>query len=607
MAQTQLNLGLPERVKPDRNSFDIRPKKLERWINDLPRANLGETARLVFKALKDTNQLAFSCSDRFQFLEAMREPVAYITGTMKKYYVGVNFPLAEKNYKVAVAVREIYSAMATGYKIAIDDQLKGAALFRDGKLQRKLFHRALTMLGNMLLASYRAYEPLPPNTWLSIHLLYGYAENKKLHTHDVHDEYRKFAKTSTLQDQYLRLLLTHLASPYRLRQGEVGKIYHTLERWTKFVELKPKTGEQDGGIFAVNLASNEPPRSLVITSQGCSNELCRLIDTEQLAVNIRNEIQNSTDMSTTTLPGIDMQREELSHDLLRRLLIAWGIIPKRVFPRNDKQEEVQITLGLSSSHKVISDGDDQDHYFSQSQSKDRFIHTAKFDAGTVKNVNDKQPDVWARIYPGAAPEKLQAEIEPPAVDETKLNQDIAQRYKHIETWSIRNESAGGYCLLTEQHPASNLQVGELIGIQRAGEGDGWKWGIAVVRWMKHDKREGLSLGVEMLNPVAAAIGIRSAFSEDQNDYRRTLMLPEITAIRQPKTLITPPVPYRVGNQLVMRCLGKDIPILLTKLLQNTGFFAQFEFDIVNSHEQPGTPKKSQATKTDDFDNVWSLI
>ncbi|MDH5778845.1 MAG: molecular chaperone, partial [Gammaproteobacteria bacterium] len=73
MAQTQLALDLPAREKPDKSAFDIRPRKLEAWIGNLPRANLGETARQVYKAIKETNHLSFNHTDRAHFLELMRE------------------------------------------------------------------------------------------------------------------------------------------------------------------------------------------------------------------------------------------------------------------------------------------------------------------------------------------------------------------------------------------------------------------------------------------------------------------------------------------------------------------------------------------------------
>lgn len=609
MARTQIGLDIPERNKPDKNSFDIRAKNIEAWIADLPRANLGETARLIYRALKDSNQLQYSYQERVYFLEKMREPVFYITSAMKKYYVGVSFPLADKNYKVASACREILMALATGYKIAIEDLLANSLLFTDKKLLSKMIHRGMSSLSHVLLTTYQAYEPYPKDIWIDIHKLYHFAESKKLALNEVSDAHRKHNLHSTVQAEYIRLLMVYLASPYRLRQGEVGKVFSTMERWATECKLLSQSDHSPHGHFAVSLLGNFPPRSLALTTEKCNSAECRIIDTGDLAVTVQEELKNSTDMVTTTLPGIEMQRNELSHDLLRRLLIAWGVVPKRLFPRVHKNEKLHITLGLSSTHKVISDGNHdtrKDPAQYPIKTKDKFVHTAQFNSSTIDSVNDKQPDIWDKIYPGNIKEQPVA-IEEPEIDRSMHNLQAAKSYYHIETWAMLNESANGYCIATKATSDTNIQVGELIGLQRSGDGHTWKWGIGVVRWMKQEKELGLTLGVEMLTPDAAAIGIKSAFSDNDEDYKRTLMLPELPAIKQPKTLITGPVPFRSGNQLSMRILGKSMGISLTKQLQNTGFFAQFEFEMV---EQIPTEKSEQIQHPDDrddFNSIWSII
>ena len=42
---------------------------------------------------------------------------------------------------------------------------------------------------------------------------------------------------SSIQAEYTRNLLLWLTSPYRLRQGEVTKVYSTLERWVQFCKV----------------------------------------------------------------------------------------------------------------------------------------------------------------------------------------------------------------------------------------------------------------------------------------------------------------------------------------------------------------------------------
>ncbi len=610
MARTQIGLEIPERNKPDKASFDIRAKNLEPWIADLPRANLGETARLIYRVLKDSSNLQYSYQERIFFLEKMREPVFYITSTMKKYYVGVSFPLADKNYKVASACREILSALAIGYKITIEDLLANSFLFTDKKLLSKLIHRCLSSLGHVLLTAYQAYEPYPKDIWADIHKLYHFAETKKLINYEISDAHRKHNLHSTIKAEYLRLLLVHLASPYRLRQGEIGKVFTTLERWSNECKLLKHSEQSAQTQFAVNLLGNCPPRSLALTTEKCTTETeCRIINTGDLALVVQEELKNSADMATTTLPGIEMQRNELSHDLLRRLLIAWGIVPKRQFPRVHKSEKLRITLGLSSTHKVISDGNYSrkgDPATYPGQTKDKFIHTARFNSSNISDVNEKQPDVWDMIYPGSKVEQTTV-VEEPDANDTQINLNVGQSYYHIETWAMLNESANGYCIATKATSDTNIQVGELVGIQRSGDGHTWKWGIGVVRWMKQEKEQGLTLGVEMLTPDAAAIGIKSAFSDSDEDYKRTLMLPELPAIKQPKTLITGPVPFRVGNQLEMRILGKKMGISLTRQLRNTGFFAQFEFDVAEQQEKGDPENKQSPDDKEDFDSIWSII
>jgi len=316
---------------------------------------------------------------------------------------------------------------------------------------------------------------------------------------------------------------------------------------------------------------------------------------------------------TTTLTGIDMGRPDLSHDLLRRLLIAWGIETKRGFPRKTKQEDVQVAVGLSAVHQYLS------HYHQQMQRthKDPFAQRAEFESSIVKNLSDENPDVWNLVFPSGedvdltktvteeltlAGEQHPRSFSPPLFSPDKQQQ---QPDVSLGSWLIVNESASGYCLEYAEGNGTKAQVGELVGIRRQINKQSWKWGIGVIRWMKFNTQHEMQLGIEMLNPDAAAIGLRTVASNGKDfSYQRTLLLPEIPAINQPAPLITAPVPWRVGNKLMLHILGKDVGIELSRLVQNTGLFAQFQFDFLES-DKP----KQQRTEQDeqDFGQVWSSI
>lgn len=604
-----LGLEVADRPKPSRGSFNISHKKVDKWLSDLPRANVGETAKLVFKALVETNRLKYSYKERARFLEELRPTTQFVTSAMRKHFVGTSFPLPKKSQRVAAATREIYSQLALGYIICIEDLLTSSILFTDKKLLVTLIHRAISCLGRVLLTSYQVYSPYPDKIWSKIHKLYKYAEEHKLLRVEVMDNQRLFVKKSSVNEEVSRILLLSLASPYRLRQGEVHKVNNTLERWTVKSQLFQITqGEIVQGCFAVNLTTDAPPRNIALVNKDCNPDDCRTIDTESLAETIRDEIQNTQDAGQTTITGIEMSSPDLSHDLLRRLLTAWAVIAKRNFPRTDKHERVLVAIGLSASHQIICDSARRHSPQSRNRQKDKnnntspFSGKSQFDSSDVNNVSVDQPDVWNLVYPTELSDGYTA------LDADKISKVVNPGKKddllyHAESWAILNESASGYCIQNKSCHETTVQVGELMSIRRSGDGHTWKWGVGVIRWMKYSDETGINLGIEMLTPDAAAVGIKAGIDDADVDYQRTLMLPELNAINQASTIITNPVPFRVGNQLKMKIVGKEIDIKLSKQLQNTGLFAQFQYEMVDSApvEEDNWEEKS------DFNNVWSII
>ncbi|MGM0678702.1 MAG: hypothetical protein ACQESY_02375 [Pseudomonadota bacterium] len=612
-------LEIPEQRKPGRHDLNLRPKKVEAWLQSLPKANLGETARQIYQLLNQTNQLSYSFVERYHFLEQMREPTHYVTDSMRKHFLGMTFPLPDKNRRIAAATGEIYSAMATGYKIAIEEMSHTHPLFQDKKLLATLLQRALFYTGRNLVTAYQIYSPCGPRLWQELHRLYAWAETRKLHKTVVNDyQHQNGDKTSSL-NEYLRLLLLALASPYQLRQGEILKIYTALERWTPQLELRPlnlaSTGDRQNH-FLVRLDRDAAPRPsayAVIREERRAHY--RILDTEQLTQLLRDEIRNNEEVVSTTLTSVDLGRPDLSHDLMRRLLVAWGTEAKRSFPRSPKQEAVEVTIGLSATHRFLN------HLARHQQGKqDLFEHRAHYESQEIKSLNEPQHDVWDMIYQTDSSsfdtssimplvnEELARHEAPAEADESGLDRDAG--HYQAGSWLILNESASGYCLEYHDDDTTRAQVGELVGIRRDQNGKTLKWGIGVIRWLKFaaEQPQGsagktVQMGIEMLNPAAVAVGIRpAAASNDPDNYQRTLMLPEIRAMHQPATLITGPVPWRAGQHAVINIQGREMPVVLTHSLQNTGLFAQFQFQSQNIEHQ-----ENSKTEEDTLSQVWSSI
>ena len=452
-----------------------------------------------------------------------------------------------------------------------------------------------------------------------MHKLYAYAEGHKLTRSGIADYQHMYVGKSSVKDEYLRNMLLWLTSPYRLRQGEVTKVYHTLERWVQYcILVKPGQPEDPAadGQFGINLGKDQPPCPITQGNFTCPPANCRVLETSKLAERIRHDIHKSEDVVTTTLTGIDMGRQDLSHDLLRRLLIAWGIETKRGFPRTSKHEDVQVAVGLSAVHQFLTSHREESEHIPN----DPFAHRAEFASNTVKSLSDENPDVWNKVYPDGkdfdltqiVTEELAVSDAPPVSSANPPLYSGGKPQKQpdpsLGSWLIINESASGYCVEYADGNSTKAQVGELVGIRRRNDKHSWKWGIGVIRWMKFNPHQEMQLGIEMLNPDAAAIGLRTAAASGKDfNYQRTLLLPEIPAIKQPATLITAPVPWRAGNKLMLNILGKDVRVALTELVQNTGLFAQFQFEFLDTDKPPVSTEQEERQDEQDFGLVWSSI
>ena len=68
-----LSFRIPEQHPPTKDSFDIHPQAVQRWVEELPMGDIGEAARRLYAMLQETNRLKFAPALRAE-LEAIAEP-----------------------------------------------------------------------------------------------------------------------------------------------------------------------------------------------------------------------------------------------------------------------------------------------------------------------------------------------------------------------------------------------------------------------------------------------------------------------------------------------------------------------------------------------------
>lgn len=582
----QLGLNIAERSRPNKASFDHRSTSLEQWVQALPVGNIGETARLVYQTLHEVNRFDIPWKERYRFLETLREPVDYVQKALVRRFTGLSFPLQEKTQRIAILARTLYDEMALGYKTAIEDMLGSNFLVRDNKILTALIHRAIRYLSQSMLICYQTYTPHPRDSWFELHTLYLHAEHKKLYQNAVRDEYNTRMPESSIARVYKQILLLALTSPYRLRQGEAEALYLALARWAGHAHIIPYNAPSaSDALFVVHMDSDEAPDYRVFDHRDCNTELCRLVDTRQLSQVLATELEEIKEENDQSL---------ISTQLMRQLIRTLGVTPRRSFSRSESDASIEVVVGSTMLHRALT-----------RELADPRLHSrpSNYNSKEVFGISQESTDdVWD-IFSSQKMKNTYAQYDSLT---TKEERTASPPKLVTETWKIHNESAGGYRLALESSQQAKVQVGELLGLRHQSQDDNWE--IGVVRWMRQSSDGDLEIGVQALAPQARAVMVKNEHSGGRaGDYQYALLLPEIPALKQPSSLITPIMLFQPGNELSLHLPGDAVKLKLTHKMQDTGHFVQFLFDSTSRSVQSAPPENKKQGETSRFGSVWDEL
>ncbi len=596
----------------------IKPREAERWIADLPVGHIGETARLIYKAIAELNRIPLPAQQRFKVIELFRKPFAFVSQALQKHYIGQAFPLSPKNQKIAELARELQWEFAIGYKIIIEARLSNKSKV-DNKTLLTSIHRAMFYLGENLFKSYLIYLPTNEQAWLELHHLYLFSEHNKLIDEKIKDSLNPNLAINTISLLYKHIILLSLANPYRLPQSEILKVHKSLDNWVKFVHLNMLDDPQNPtGLFGIDLEHNNPPTYYNVSQDLTDTSFIRIVDTSELTRILRERMEENENIVTPIHNVLDPKY--LGNETLKRLVLAWGAVPKRNFSRKGKSEKISVTLGLSATHYFIQkqyesklheqeQDQDLDHAFLDHDFE--FNEKAEFDTVPVVGAGEEinQPDVWdVAQNPNLINNQI---LDVPSfsdvdasVDTNPLANKAHEVYSSYECLLI-NESAGGYCISWENSVSTKTVVGSLIGLKTHDANNDSEWNIGVIRWIKSTENNQMFIGIELLSPSGQSIASKNVSHRRKSpDFSRSLLLPELRNVKQPQTLITQSL-FQVGDKLELDIHGQIIKVKLTKLLENTSAFSQFQFSIVRAIKNIAPTDKLDRVKN--FDSLWSSI
>jgi len=593
-----LQLRVPTPNKQSLSFCDATPRGLKRWLDALPKANIGETARQLYQALIEFNQLVTPSDVRLQLLELLRPEVYFVCQQLERHFLNQAIVLDERPRKVANLCQALQNHLSIGYKLIIVRLAPQQSLERNQLLATALQRATYSLCGPLVRAN-QLYCPVPEGLWLELHQLYQIAVERDLHRRVIRDPQAQHSQDTSIEQSYLAALLLGCARCNQMRQGAIARVAEALGAWSSLVRLQ--AGDAPSSLFAVAPSVDGPPRyTSLLRSTELPNALG--IDPQPLVEALKEYAQLPAERLGESRLAVP---QGFTQDMLQHLCAAWGDISERSFQRNQGQGSLTLCIGMSALHYFLA---------KKRPFNDVLKRPSEMGAAVFETLSGT-PDIWANAFD--AP-KLREWAQQPMENieyqrPQNANDDGATAaHESFQTFplSIVNHSPGGYCMSWPKEVPSQLQAGEIIGLQ---DSPGHEWSVAVVRWIRQVRGGGTQMGIELIAPHARPCGLQLLRKAEQNSqYLRALLLPEISAISRPASLITPRLPFQEGSKVLINDHGEEHRALLTRRQVSTGSFSQFEYRRVGEEEgAPGTPvTASQSQKPageEDFDSLWKSL
>lgn len=561
-------------VRPDqRLSGEFRPRRLESWLAQLPRAERESSLHQLHKALSNQNRVTLDPAMRLQLMELYLAPFRELYALQYSDLRSIARVPLHPHYRARrEALLSLLDTMAAGYKLVVVDIVSsGRGHGQDSELALAL-QRAMHCLGEVLVTAYELYMRSPSNAWLEVHELYRCAETEALSNVEVAplpglDEPVAVIKT------YVPILLLGAASPYGLLPGDARRLYDLAPQWRRSVKIStPDELPTDPGYFRFNLNDDAPPFPASKSTRPVDGTT-RMMRTLSVA---RTMHQILTDMNDTTTQKavqkvLGSAMEPADVELFRRIGRVFGEVGiKRSSNRFPLRQDVELYTGFDPVYFACNDG----RAFDPSMSaRDR---TAAPDPAAEEAdeqfIDLSEPMLGDAIGDDAAPHG---------------GGSTSSRYSSLAGKCV-NQSAGGLCMVLPRKGDALLKVGDIAACRAAGAAS---WQVGVVRWLRVTSKE-IRFGVQFLAPVAVPVAAArndAASRRSGDNVVAAIWLPENPALKQANSIVLPRTadPYPPSLEI----LGSDnapARVQLLRRMERTGDYEQFLVSL----ESPGSESHS---------------
>lgn len=531
-----LNLNIPALKDNPIIIAETRPQKISKTLEALHSENPLDIASHLQSELEILNRQKVSAGTRVQALDTYRPTLISTTQALAEDYSNASLPLHDKARLAATAAELLWLELGYGYKLALIDLQNQLIKLGTDKSSAHAIQRAMHAVAEHALVCYQTYVSPPAHTWGDLHQLYFCAvqlgiQNIGVQNANMAAEKIAWGSTTSLvisiENTYKHALLMSLADPQHLTQKDIRLIAEYLAYHIKNAQITAvEPLDSESGTFTISLKSNKPPVPYSKQKDAPDPSTDILLQTMDL---VRAIHQDLSTLQNFQLPKDGSIPADANHDdyihLLTYLIKHWGITPKRFFNRSPKNGELELVTGIFAIHHASGNN------------AVAINETNAHDGLTLNTINALQ----------ATPSR----------------------------WKILNISATGMSIRRHPTAEKNIRIGSLLGIKTKSD---QHWSLGVVRWASCGNRERLDMGVQLIAPQAqGAIARINGVGHDE----MVLLLPQISAVKQPVTLVAPKGTYNPARQLTLTYKNESKHIMLTKLIERSHHFERIQFSVIS--------------------------
>ncbi|MEQ8691544.1 MAG: hypothetical protein RIC89_12035 [Pseudomonadales bacterium] len=539
------------------------------WAANLPLVNTAATAEQLLMACDEMARLDATAILRFDLLDTVRPLVHYVSSRLHRT-ASATGPTAET---LAASLADAYGACFESCRDKdMNDKECRDILYRSA-------HRMFSEQGRLALYCAQRYHSLPSGYWQYMHEAFAFLQQLELTENKLADT-NESEQPTTVAHMYLRNLLFASCKPNQINQQDLLYTFNVLELWAQHASLEAPS---HASLLLVDLQSDRGP---VIRSKRRSDGDWRALNAEILCY----EAEAFVNEVNTILPVPEYVTPKLIHHLVQ----AWSIVQPRNFRRISSADKVRVSLGLRAVHYFLAGAVD---FSEQIANTDAVLRREvnpflDVDYEPMSNKSDDDPWSYAHDLKTRIPENPNIE-NPDALlrrHHTPAEKE-PRKYDHYELTAM-DTSPGGYRLRWDEPMPAGVQVGDLVGLRDENDS---RWCVAVLRWISGQGEFG-EIGLQLLAPRAIPVAVRLIQKKGGSaGYSRGLLLPGLEAIGQAATMITPSLPFKAGQKIIIHRQGLQSTGMLQEVLLNTESFNQFSFRMLDGYlENPARGRNMDA-------------